>query len=55
MTRDLLLTAIHQPDGTWEVERPGNFGRGVEWGVLLALPFWVGVVWFIYRCMGGTI
>ncbi len=52
---DLLLTAIHQPDGTWEVEPEGTLWRGIEWGVLLSLPFWGGVIWFLYACTRGTI
>ena len=31
MTRnDLILTAIHQPDDTWEVEPEGNLWRAAE-------------------------
>jgi len=52
---DILLVAIHQPDGTWEVEPEGNLWRGVSWGVLLSLPFWGGFFWVVEMWRRGAI
>ncbi len=54
MTRDLLLIAEIQPDGVWEVPE-GIAEDGLNLGVLLSLPFWGGIVWFLYWCTRVTI
>jgi hypothetical protein len=41
------IEAYRDEDGAWSVERPDALPIGIAWGLLLAVPMWAGIWWWM--------